>query len=629
MLRIIDKDVKPGQDYTRRPEIVRGNQTMSTSCNSSGRSITRFEDPGALIEREQLQEDVLCNLEPRDGCLNASTYRSLLKRWAGAKNLVEGRKVHMHMIDTGFEADIYLLTAVLSMYCKCGSLMEARKVFDAMQQKDVIACSSMLTGYAKQGASREGFKLYEKLQDDRVRFDSIMYVSIVSICASLGDLEKGKAVHRDITKSGITTDIMLESNLVHMYARCGSMKLAHEVFNKMAVQNIVSWNSLIAGYAWNGNIVQTFELFQKMQQHGVKPNASTFISLLSACTGPAALLQGRSVHADIIKAGLEADVRVGTALVSMFSKCGSTQEAREVFDKIRGRDVISFTAMIEGYAEHGPYREAMEIFHQMQHEGVHPDVVTFTCLLKACANQASLQEARWVHAKIVASTLESDLRIRSSLLNAYTKCGSVVDAYKIFSMMPERDVVTWSAMIVGLGQHGHGREALEHFHRMISEGVRPNQVTYIGVLSACSHAGLVEEGLRYFHSMTKDHGILPEVEHFGCIVDLLGRAGHLEEAENVVNKMPQTPAAVTWAALLSACRLHGNVKMAECAAQYRGRLEPQNAAVYLSLAHVYATAGMWQNATLLRKLMEDRGVTKELECSWIEVEGSTHECVAV
>jgi pentatricopeptide repeat protein len=196
-------------------------------------------------------------------------------------------------------------------------------------------------------------------------------------------------------------------------------------------------------------------------------------------------------------------------------------------------------------------------------------------------------------------------------------------------MMPERDVVTWSAMIVGLGQHGHGREALEHFHRMISEGVKPNHVTYIGVLSACSHGGLVEEGLRYFHSMTKDHGILPEVEHFGCIVDLLGRAGHLEEAENVVNKMPQTPAAVTWAALLSACRLHGNVKMAERAAQYRGRLEPQNAAVYVSLAHVYATAGMWQNATLLRKLMEDRGVTKELECSWIEVEGSTPECVAV
>ncbi|CAK9207319.1 unnamed protein product, partial [Sphagnum troendelagicum] len=318
----------------------------------------------------------------------------------------------------------------------------------------------MLVAYASHGLNGEGFKLYKQVCDEGIRCDRIMYTSIVSICASLGDLEKAKAVHNDIIKSGIGTDAILENNLVHMYARCGSMELAHDVFHKMVERNVVSWNAMIAG---------------------------------------------------------------------MFAKCGKIHDARQVFDKMKVRDVISWTAMINGYADHGPYGKAMELFREMEQFGVAPNTVTFIGLLKACANQASLQEARWVHASIVAAALESDLRVRNGLIDMYAKCGSLEDAFSIFSTMSEKDVVTWSAMIAGCGQHGHGRAALEHFDQMVSEGVHPNSVTFVGVLSACSHAGLVVEGLRCFHLMVKDYGISPALDHFGCVVDLLGRAGHLHE----------------------------------------------------------------------------------------------------
>ncbi len=679
------------------------------------------------MKRERVQ-DVLQGLEQWGISLDASMYKLLLQRCTLTKNLVEGQKVHAHMTTTGFMPDIQLSNVILNMYCKCGSLSNARQFFDAMKERDMISWTLMLGGYTKKGRSKEGFELYEQSQVAGVRCDRIMYVSIVSICASLGDVRKGKAVHTDIKKAGIATDVILESNLVHMYAKCGSMKLAHEVFDKMVERNVVSWNAMIAGLAQNGDTEEAFELFQQMQHENVQPDRITFTSLLGACASPEALKLGHCIHAKIFKAGLEADVHVGTSLVSMFAKCGSTQDARKVFDKmvvrnvvswnamINGyaehgqcddaieifhlmqhkgfkpnsgtfigllkacakhtsvqktgwaparsipaalgsdfkqgqwvhaniiqagletdlrvgnalinmfvkcgsiqdaqrvfdkmevRDVISWTAMIEGYAEHGPFGKAKEVFRQMQCNGIEPDLVTFICLIKACANQASLQEARWVHSIIEVAGFGSDLRVATSMVHMYAKCGSVIDARSIFNKMDEQDLATWNAMIVGLAQHGYGREALQHFHQMILEGLCPNGLTYLGVLSACGHAGFVDEGLGYFFSMSKDYSISPTVEHFGCMVDLLGRAGELDEAEDFVNKMPQTPGAAVWGSLLGACRLHGNVRLAEVVARFLLGFDPQNAAVYVSLAHIYATANLWDKTTSLKKLMEERGI---------------------
>lgn len=262
---------------------------------------------------------------------------------------------------------------------------------------------------------------------------------------------------------------------------------------------------MIAGCAHNGSVDEAFELFQQMQQENVKLNGVTFISLIKACAISAALDHGKWVHAQIVKAGLETDVVVATALINMFTKCGSLQDTQQIFDKMKVHNAISWTAMIDAYTEHGVYVEAMNAFHRMQQEGMEPDPVMFICLLKPCANKASLQEARLLHASIVAAALESDIRVRNGLVNMYAKCGSVMDARNAFNRMPERDVVTWSAMIAGLWEHGHGREALELFHQMVSEGIRPDNVTFVAVLCACNHGGLVDKGLWYFHHMSKDH----------------------------------------------------------------------------------------------------------------------------
>lgn len=249
---------------------------------------------------------------------------------------------------------------------------------------------------------------------------------------------------------------------------------------------------MIAGCAHNGSVDEAIELFQQMQQENVKPNGVTFIGLIKECAISAALDHGKWVHAQIIKAGLETDVVVATALINMFAKSASLQDTQQIFDKMKVHNVISWTAMINAYTEHGMYVEAMNAFHRMQQEGMEPDPVMFICLLKACA---SLQEARLLHAGIMAAALESDICVRNSLINMYAKCGSVMDARNAFNRMPERDVVTWSAMIAGLREHGHGGEALEIFHQMVSEGIRPDNVTFVAVLCAWNHGGLVDKGL--------------------------------------------------------------------------------------------------------------------------------------
>ncbi|CAN5955401.1 unnamed protein product [Sphagnum jensenii] len=530
--------------------------------------------------------EVLQSLEQRGICVDASTYKLLLRRCTHTRNLMEGRNVHLHIIKTGFKPDVYLLNALLNMFCKCGSLLEARKVFDTMQVRDMISWTLMLAVYAKHGSNREAYLLYEQLRDQGVKCDMLMYTSIVSACARLGDLEKAKVVHSDIIQSGIAMDVFLKSNLVHMYVRCGSLVEARKVFDAMQERAAITWTFMLAGYAKQGLNQEAFKLYEQMAERNVVS---------------------------------------WNALIAGSVQNGNYEEAFKVFDNMKVRDVISWSAMIEGYAEHGPYERALEVFQQMEsHASVKPNTVTFIGLLKACANQASQQSARLVHTWIAAAGLESNIRVGNGLINMYAKCGSIKDAYNTFNTMPEKDLVTWSAMIVGLGQHGYAREALQLFHELISEGVKPDGVVFIGVLSACSHAGLVDEGLQYFFSMSRVHGISPGDEHFGCVVDLLGRAGHLDEAEDFVNKMPLSPGGATWGAVLGACRLHGNVKLAERAAEICFKLEPQNSAVYMSLSHVYATAGLWNKATSLRKLMKERGIKKEAGRSWIEVANKTH-----
>ena len=308
-------------------------------------------------------------------------------------------------------------------------------------------------------------------------------------------------------------------------------------------------------------------------------------------------------------------------------KSGSIDDARLVFDRMVERDVVTWTVMIGGLAQHGFGYEAFSLFLQMQKGGFVPNAITYVSILSAFASAGAVKWVKEVHSHALRAGLESDLRVGTALVNMYAKSGSIDDARLVFDRMVVRDVVTWTVMIGGLAQHGCGQEALLLFGRMIAEGVRPNGVTFLATLSACSHVGLVDEGRHQFLAMTQDYSIKPTMEHYTCMVDLLGRAGHLEDAKLFILNMPLEPDGATWGALLGACRTYGNVELAEFAAKERLKLEPKSAATYVVLSNIYAAAGKWDQVSSLRTMMQGKGIQKEPGRSWIEVDNEIHRFV--
>ena len=384
---------------------------------------------------------------------------------------------------------------------------------------------------------------------------------------------------------------------------------------------------MIGGLAQHGFVHEAFSLFLEMERQGFVPDAVTYVSILSACPSTGALEWVKEVHSHALRAGLESDVRVGSGLVHMYAKSGSIDDARRVFDRIVERNVITWNVMIGGLARQGFGHEAFSLFLEMERGGFVPDSITYVSILSACASAGALEWVREVHSQAMRAGLESDLHVGTALVNMYARSGSIDEARLVFDRIVERDVITWNVMIGGLAQHGCGQEALLLFERMIAEGVGPDGVTFVATLSACSHVGLVDKGRHQFLAMTQDYGIKPTVEHYTCMVDLLGRAGHLEEAKLFILNMPLEPAGATWGALLGACRTYGNVEMAELAAKECLKLEPENAGVYVLLSNIYAAAGKWERVSSVRTMMQDRGIHKEPGRSWIEVDNEIHRFV--
>jgi pentatricopeptide repeat protein len=394
---------------------------------------------------------------------------------------------------------------------------------------------------------------------------------------------------------------------------------------------------------------------------GMTPNKVTFISILSACTSQEALDNGKKIHAEVIKAGLESDVRVGTALLSMYARCGSPVDAQAAFDGIHHKNVYSWTALLTMYCKHNDLHNASQVFHkmptrdavawnvmiagysqhleyadqvltvfdQMQREGVKPTKVTFMIVLSACADLTAVEEGSQVHAQITKAGFETDFCVGSALVDMYAKCGSLADARHVFDKMPNKDTIAWTAVITGYAQHGDGKESIRLFREMVRQGVSPDEVTFVGLLTACSHMGFVDTGCHYFELMIQEHGIQPTLKHFGCMVHLLGRANCFEEAHKLITAMPIEPDSLTWGALLGACRVHNNVELAELAAEEQLKLQPKNpAAVFMLLSNIYAAASRWNDVAKIRKVMKAGHEYLKLDLhghTWIEVDNKLKE----
>lgn len=486
----------------------------------------------------------------------------------------EGQRIHCAIVERGCGQDFVLATSLINMYGKCGSIVKARTVFSKMPYHDAVSWKTMLAALVQNGHGKDALDLFYHMQLDGFRPDDITFVHVLDACTSMVGLEKGQEIHVAIIESAYGQDTMVQNALVTMYGNCGSAYNAKSVFGSMHQRDVISWNAMMAAFAHNGYGTEAIKLFYRMQVEGFKPDVITFVSALSACAFLTAFEEVQDIHVAIVKSECTEDVIVGNALINCYAKCGNVQNARCVFSKMLHCDVVTWTAMIEVYVQNGHGEGALDLFHQMQLEGIKPNDMTLVFAIEACANLAALEAGQAIHASIMASKYGQDIFVGTALINMYGKCGSVHDAKSVFGRLPQWNLVSCTAMVAAFAHNGCGKEALDLFCAMQLEDIKPDNAIFTCVLTACSHTGLVDDGSHVFLSITSNFRTLHTTEHYVCLIDLLGRAGQLEEAEDLITNIPFGRAALAWRSLLSACRIHGDAERTERAARWCAGVEP-------------------------------------------------------
>lgn len=539
------------------------------------------------------------------------------------------QQIHGQLIITGFIYHTPSLTKILSHSLSGGSdsLTYAYKVFRHIPEPNIVIWNTIIRGFVNHNIPKMALSCYVEmlLQEPNIFPDRFTFPSLLKGCAHISALDEGKALHGQIVRCDLQSDLYIQTTLLNMYAACGDLNSGRIIFEKMDHRNKVVWTSLISGYAKNHNPKEALILFTEMEREGQEPDEVTMVSTLSACAQLKDLDYGKRLHLQIKKSGLKICTILGTALVDMYAKCGELFSARQVFDALPERNVVAWSAMISGYAQNNHSKEALELFEKMVTEGNQkPNQVTILGVLSACIQFGDLTLGRWIHAYIDKAGLNTSIILQNSLMDMYTKCGRIDAALQLFDAMPEKDIVSWNIMINGFALHGLGKQALALFSHMHIDGIRPDDITFIGVLSACSHAGLVQEGRHHFQNMYERYGIIPQSEHYGCMVDLLSRAGMLEEAERLIQDMPMEPNGAIWGALLGACRIYNNVELGTKTAKYLLDLEPENDGVYVLLSNIFASNKQWEQVRKVRDLMHERSIPKMPGCSSIVVDGAAH-----
>ncbi|XP_011625464.2 putative pentatricopeptide repeat-containing protein At3g13770, mitochondrial [Amborella trichopoda] len=450
------------------------------------------------------------------------------------------------------------------------------------------------------------------------------YDSVLTECVNNKALNHGKRVHTHMIKTCYRPSVYLGTRLLIFYTKCDCLGDARLLFERMPERNVVSWTAMISAYSRRGHSSEALSLFVKMLGADFQPNEFTFATVLTCCNGNFGFDHGKQIHSLLVKTHFKSHIFVSSSLLDMYAKAGKIHDARQVFDGMKDRDIVSCTAIIAGYAQLGLDEEALKLFRQLQKEGMRPNYVTFTTVLMALSGLAALEYGEQVHGQVIRTELGFYLVMHNSLIDMYSKCGSLEYARRVFDRMPEKSVISWNAMLVGYGKHGLGKEVVKLFEKMRQGEIMPDSVTYLAVLSGCSHGGMVSEGLDYFDSMVKSREIEPDIEHYGCVVDLLGRGGSPEKAFDFIQQMPFKPTSALWGSLLGACRVHSNVEIGEIAARKLFEIEPQNAGNYVILSNIYAASGRWEDMITVRKSMKENTVKKEPGKSFIKINRTLH-----
>ncbi|TYI51760.1 hypothetical protein E1A91_D12G199100v1 [Gossypium mustelinum] len=542
--------------------------------------------------------------------VNNYTATAVISACAKLNMIEEATQIHSWIIKSGFCMDSVIKVALVNMYSKIGVIGMAEIVFKEMEsiRSSADTLAVLISSFAQKQSSQYVIELLRRMLKEGVRPDRFCTSSVFSVIECL---KLGRQMHCYTLKTGLIFDLSVETSLFTMYSKCGSLEDSLKVFQSMPVHDNISWASMIAGFTEHGYAERAVQMFKDMQSEDTKPDQMTLSATLSACSSLCCLRKGKEIHGYAIRAGLGREALICSTLITVYSKCRALQLARKVFDMLVQKDLVSYSSLISGYAQSGLVQEAVSLFCAMMNSNLAINSYTLSSILRACALPKKSGIGTQLHALVIKVGLDSEVSVGSSLVMMYSECGSIKDCETAFNEIDKPDLVGWTAMISSYAQHGKGLEALRIYEVMKKQGINPDPVTFVKVLSACSHSGLIEEGHYHLNSMAKDYGIQPNCRHYACMVDILGRSGKLKEAEKFINNMPIEPDAFIWGTLLAACKVHGDVELGRLAAKKVIELEPSAAGAYVSLSNICADMGQWEGALEIRSLMEGSGARKE------------------
>ncbi|GAB2230456.1 hypothetical protein Drorol1_Dr00014721 [Drosera rotundifolia] len=637
------------------------------------------------------------------GCFSSTALVSSLKSCSSHTALFRGQEIHCIGVKTGLDSNIFVKNSLIHMYAKCDRIRDAETVFEMDFGLDLVSCNIMIIGYVKCGNLEDARKVFDEMPErgcvayttmikglvkeerwgdavgvlkDMRRYEvvpgTVTVADVVLSYLGLGGVREGRMIHAMSVMFGLY-GVLVSTNLLHMYCCCSSLEDAERLFDEMGEKNIVSWNVILNGFvkahlvesaknlferipekdvvSWGtmidayvglGRLNEALVLYRAMLRSRVRPNGVLIVNLMSAC-GQLMGFEGRQLHADMAKSGLDCFDFVQSTVIHFYASCGEMdfaclqfessekshisswnalmsgfvrngfiEQARKIFDEMPRRDVFSWSSMISGYSQTAQPAKALELFHDMVAAEVMANGITMVSVISAIASLGTLQEGIWFHEYIRRNSIPLNDNLIAALINMYAKCGSITTALEFFLQIRDdiSSVCPWNAVICGLAMHGHALLSLKIFRDLQGAPVEPNSITFIGVLVACCHAGLVEAGKEYFRRMMNSYKINPNLKHYGCMVDLLCRSGRLDEAEEMINSMPMEADVVIWGTLLAACKSHGNVEVGKRAADRLASLDTSHGAGRVLLSNLYADAEKWEDAFEVRKAMEGQMMTR-------------------
>ncbi|GFP90375.1 pentatricopeptide repeat-containing protein at5g39680 [Phtheirospermum japonicum] len=559
--------------------------------------------------------------------------RKLLKASADTKNLKLGQIIHAHLTISNQISRNHVIerNSLINLYSKCGDISSARKMFDKMPKKNIVSWGAIMAGYLHRGASSEALELCKNMvKVDKMCPNEYILTTVLSSCSNCGLLDAGRQCHGYGLKSGLVFYPYVKNSLVYMYSTCSEINGAMRVLNSAPKSDICTYNSVLNGLLVQTDLTGAWHVLCRMVDECKYDEWDniTCVNVLSVCGRVKDSFLGRQVHNRVIKTGVNCDLFVGSATLDMYGKCGKILSMRKVFDGLRVKNEVTWTAILTAYSHNDFFEETLKLFLEMDLDNVKPNECTFSVVLNSCACISAFGYGNSLHARLEKIGMKNHTLVANALIHMCSKCGLIDGAYQVFVNIPQRDVVSWNLMISGYSYNGLGSNALNVFEQMLVEKQQPSYVTFVGVLSACSFSGRVDPGFYYLNIMKQNFGIEPGLEHYTCIVGLLARAGRLDEAESFMRSNEIKWDVVAWRTLLNACHVHKNYVLGKKVADIVMQTNPNDVGTCILVSNMHARANRWDKVAKLRKLMRDRNMKKEPGSSWTEIRNDTHVFVS-